>query len=220
MDTNDLEYVSFISDGYVQTMLPQEIYLEFQKQIKEIQKDNFSNSVGIERNKRLVGNIEHEYAFKVGNNFQSFIDRVVRLYVDKTTIYERDYITSPITHTWINFQKKYEFNPIHVHDADLSFVAWLKIPYTLEDEKNAACTRKNSVHEYPTTTNFFFIHHIGTQINVNSFDVNENSVGKLILFNSQTHHYVCPFYTSDDYRISIAGNIKLNYYNSVSFNYG
>jgi len=31
--------------------------------------------------------------------------------------------------------------------------------------------------------------------------------GDFIIFSAQVHHMVMPFYTSDDYRISIAGNI-------------
>ena len=35
---------------------------------------------------------------------------------------------------WVNFQKKYEFNPPHTHDDDLSFVIYTKIPDGLEEE--------------------------------------------------------------------------------------
>ena len=38
---------------------------------------------------------------------------------------------------WVNFQRKYEFNPLHKHSGLLSFVIWMKIPYNFEDEKTA-----------------------------------------------------------------------------------
>jgi len=36
---------------------------------------------------------------------------------------------------WVNFQKKYEFNPFHMHDGLYSFVLWHKVPYKIDDEK-------------------------------------------------------------------------------------
>ena len=36
--------------------------------------------------------------------------------------------------TWINRQKKNEFNPPHIHDGDLSFVLYTEIPEELEKE--------------------------------------------------------------------------------------
>ena len=36
--------------------------------------------------------------------------------------------------TWVNFQKKHEFNPIHTHDGVFSFVIWHKVPFTQKDE--------------------------------------------------------------------------------------
>ena len=35
---------------------------------------------------------------------------------------------------WVNYQKKYEFNPLHAHSGKISFVIWMKIPYYYEDE--------------------------------------------------------------------------------------
>ena len=46
-----------------------------------------------------------------------------------------------VKHLWVNFQKKYDFNPIHNHTGTLSFVIWMKIPYTQEDEANTARTK-------------------------------------------------------------------------------
>ena len=37
---------------------------------------------------------------------------------------------------WVNFQKKYEFNPVHDHGGVFSFVIWIKIPFDYKKEKN------------------------------------------------------------------------------------
>ena len=35
---------------------------------------------------------------------------------------------------WVNFQKKYEFNPLHDHTGIISFVIWIDVPYTKDLE--------------------------------------------------------------------------------------
>ena len=39
-------------------------------------------------------------------------------------------------------------------------------------------------------------------------DVDKSFEGKMLMFNSIQSHMVYPFYTSDDYRITISGNLK------------
>ena len=36
---------------------------------------------------------------------------------------------------WVNFQKQHEFNPIHDHDGIFSFVIWMKIPTSYEEQR-------------------------------------------------------------------------------------
>ena len=42
----------------------------------------------------------------------------------------------------------------------------------------------------------------------NKIKVDKSYEGCIIMFPSSLHHMVHPFYTSDDYRISIAGNLS------------
>ena len=35
---------------------------------------------------------------------------------------------------WVNFQRKYEFNPVHNHSGLFSFIIFVQIPYDLEKE--------------------------------------------------------------------------------------
>ena len=41
-------------------------------------------------------------------------------------------------------------------------------------------------------------------------EIIEPTAGKMILFPSKIYHQVYPFYTSDEYRISISGNVSLD----------
>jgi hypothetical protein len=100
---------------------------------------------------------------------------------------------------WINFQKKYEFVPIHMHDGVFSYSIWIKIPYDLKNEiKNSA---------FNTSFQFIYTDILG-QIRTEKLFLSKEDEGKIIFFPSPLQHIVYPFYTSDDTRISISGNIK------------
>ena len=40
-----------------------------------------------------------------------------------------------ISDLWVNYQKKYEFNPPHSHSGVASFVIFIHIPYDLSEEE-------------------------------------------------------------------------------------
>ena len=35
---------------------------------------------------------------------------------------------------WVNYQKKHDFNPLHIHSGIFSFAIWVKIPYDVKEE--------------------------------------------------------------------------------------
>lgn len=106
---------------------------------------------------------------------------------------------------WANFQKKHEFNPIHLHDGAFSFVIWLKVPYLIGDELNTSIS-KNSNMPRAGMFSFFYTNAFG-EIREAEFPVDKLYEGTMFLFPSCLQHMVYPFTTSDDTRISISGNI-------------
>ena len=100
---------------------------------------------------------------------------------------------------WVNFQKKYEFNPPHNHGGLFSFIIFVKIPYKLENEMNVA-SKLYFQTQAPT-------HLHGSGITTTHLNVDESFEGKILIFPSQLIHGVHPFYTSDGYRITISGNL-------------
>jgi hypothetical protein len=107
---------------------------------------------------------------------------------------------------WVNFQEKHEFNPLHHHSGIYSFVIWIQIPYTLEDEGSVFPDipeeRKSNGKFAFTYTSPYGV------IETKKIDVDRTFEGKGLFFPSMMNHAVYPFYTSDKYRISVAGNIK------------
>ena len=166
--------------------------------------DNFSKA-----NKTLAGNMEKE--FDLDESFEKILFPYTSLLAD-----EYDNLNNKIldkqnqsnwvsTGSWINFQKKHEFNPIHDHTGTYSFVLWIQIPYNLEEElKLDNC--KNSNEPLNSLFCFTYLNQYG-QIVENELPIDKTWEGTMILFPSKLRHQVFPFFTSDDYRISISGNL-------------
>ena len=110
---------------------------------------------------------------------------------------------------WVNFQRKYEFNPLHIHSGFASFILFIQIPYDLKEEEEYFGTEMNGdIH----TSKLCFVNyhpHDGTP-SYRPINVDKSFEGKLLLFGAKHIHQVYPFYTSDDYRITVSGNLKFD----------
>jgi hypothetical protein len=110
---------------------------------------------------------------------------------------------------WVNIQKKGEFVPMHDHGGLFSFVIWMKIPYDWADEKSVEWV-KRSKYNFPglltedVVSNFVLFDHTFTS---HIFKMSKDVECNCVLFPSSFHHMVYPFYTSDEERISISGNV-------------
>ena len=105
---------------------------------------------------------------------------------------------------WINYQHKMEHQPLHSHDADLSFVIYLQVPQEIVEENNANQNKRKNAG--PGKINFYY----GDSQN---FSINQYTampeVGDIYIFPSWLKHYVNSF-KSDVERISVSGNIHLS----------
>lgn len=161
-------------------------------------------------NHQLAGNIYKEFELKESHRY---IETLINPFVEKY-IKEYDFIRSNWTvieksklildKAWVNFQKKHEFNPVHNHTGLISFVIWIKIPYDIHQELE--CSPGNVSNENVAGHfSFLYTNSIG-QINTLNIAVTKELEGTLLIFPSKLMHCVYPFYTSNDYRISVAGN--------------
>ena len=92
----------------------------------------------------LAGNIMHEYSIPKGKpvvspmlmHMVTEFNKKYPNYIKKahsTVNYKQ--VDIELFNLWVNFQKKHEFNPMHVHDGLYSFVIWHKVPYDIKNEK-------------------------------------------------------------------------------------
>jgi hypothetical protein len=157
-------------------------------------------------NNDLVGNIEKEYSVHISEEIlrPDLITLANEYY--KYSKEDENYPDWNTKDIWINYQKKYEHNPIHNHSGDLSFVLWVTIPYDLKEELELP-NSKNS--NSPTNSLFHFVYtdFLG-KIVYSPIHIDKSWEGTIVMFPSSLNHMVYPFYTSDEYRISIAGNLN------------
>ena len=105
---------------------------------------------------------------------------------------------------WANWQGPGDYSPEHVHEGDLSFVYYLSIPPELKEE-HSSCVKPNGG---PGAIVLGYGEAGGTYIkNQESFLPEE---GDLLIFPSNLRHQVLGF-RSEVLRVSIAGNIQLEY---------
>lgn len=202
--------------GYVQDTVPKNIF----EQIKFETDPKTFNFDGLRYNNSLAGNLKKEYAFipskalyeelleylkRLGNYYWAQWNTLrPELEIKNTEHYDSNgNFTKDL---WVNFQSKHEYNPIHHHGGELSFVIWVNIPYSIEDEFKVFSTANSK------TTGTFSFHypdhfHVGG-VNSHCLYADRTWEGQIIMFSSQLQHSVYPFYTSDEYRISVSGNLS------------
>ena len=133
------------------------------------------------------------------------IDNKFSTYLRKITMLTED-LPFDLDQIWCNFQKKHEFNPPHDHSGVFTFVVFIKIPYLLSEENK--CFKTGEGVGYTSKFTFHSINRFG-RIQLWPLEVDKSFEGKIIFFPATQIHEVFPFYTSNDYRITVSGNIKL-----------
>ena len=190
--------------GYVKDTIPYNIFA----QLTEAASLARENAINV--NRELAGAIKEEYSivhsdFILGEFFDYIIELIGDYEQSFTTPVSKDSFTYPLLKmgfaprkslisTWINFQKKNEYNPPHSHFGAYSFVIWLSLPYDTKEEKK--------LYKSSTDFNFQFIQ--DGKIQQCPLDSSE---GDIILFPADLWHSVQPFFLSDEFRVSISGNI-------------
>tara|TARA_R100001510_G_C7641088_1_gene198710 strand:- start:1147 stop:1734 length:588 start_codon:yes stop_codon:yes gene_type:complete len=191
---------------YLITTVPKDISKKLDEVInkKHTEKANYN----------LAGNIQNEFMIPEGKpHVWPLLDLCIKEHFEKYPGYYAkigrlhygDQFHLSLHNLWVNYQSKYEFNPTHVHDGIFSFVIWHKVPYKMKDERARFPHMKES--EIRAGHFCFLVTNEIGQIITHELAVDNEWEGKMALFPAQLSHQVYPFYTSDEYRISISGNI-------------
>ncbi len=148
----------------------------------------------------LAGNVKKEVAIDQNKipNFPEFLITMAKQYYKHTI--EKDPIEGSKVgfRVWVVSQYAGDFNPMHIHDANLSGVAFLKMPPNFDAEYE-----KEDHH--PTAGCLEFLGSMPNHFARHSYIV-KPKVGEFYLFPSWLTHQVYPF-RSDGERRSLAFNI-------------
>ena len=191
--------------GFVQATVPQQIRSRILKEVNQLRKTKENPY-----NYGLIGVINDEYGMNDLTSDEEFVNFLKLL----TLAYEQHFSDVkesnidlegqivPRKLFWVNFQKKYEYNPVHHHSGMYSFVLWIKIPYELQEEKDLFPNNPS-----PASICSFTFVYFTNRIMTYHIDVDKSYEWEIILFPSYRSHTVTPFMTTDEPRISIAGNL-------------
>ena len=186
-----MENINLTNYGIVKSKLPNELYNSILKEcLNKNKKEKFISGL------TEPGVANHYYVKDNLNLIKNFLKDMQEQYI-KTYPEYLEHITvlnkpAPLAfgEMWINYQKKGEHIPLHIHDGVFSYNIWIKIP-----------VKSVFVFNYSTI--------IGKQV-VHKINLNKEDEGNVILFPSLLQHIVYPFQKSNQTRISIAGNIYLD----------
>jgi len=207
----EIKPYSFNNVGYMVIDVPKTIMDNLREEVSQIQNNpELMNPY----NEQLIGHIIEEYQLTNSTQLlESFVLSLIDNYDEcynfiKEFIIQTHNVPLTISTPWVNFQKKYEFNPIHNHSGILSYVIYVKIPYDLEQEFNEGPGRLSN-QPVNGCFQFLYTNSVG-QIAVHTIKIDKTFENKMLLFPAKMNHCVYPFYTSDEYRISISGNVLLD----------
>jgi hypothetical protein len=207
-----MQYGDLINCGFVLDDLNPFLIKRIQSVTAQF-KDNFKNNQRIEsydldsalsadlksdiekEARRLI--VAHEIKYRYFN----------KMYNSMTSI-PAEQVGLELERIWITIQRKGEFLPIHNHSGVYSFVIWVDIPFNMEDEIKSSpnpTTEKNRAGLFQ----FVYADTLG-KVSWLTLPVDKKWQGRICVFPAELNHQVYPFYSSDDVRVSIAGNFRIH----------
>ena len=114
---------------------------------------------------------------------------------------------------WVNFQKQTEFNPPHDHAGVYSFVIWMQIPTSYEEQRKLPICAESNADNHISNFAFSYTNTLG-RVSTFAYNIEKQAEGYMVMFPSCLLHQVFPFYNDDGERISISGNINIGEMNN------
>ena len=188
------------------------------KQLRDQFKDNSSPDMLHQYHRRIAGyDIDHILPDDIKSDIEKEVRKLIDGHEEKYRYFGRLYnfvsaipngeVMFELERMWVNIQRKGEFLPVHNHSGVYSFVIWVDVPFSMEDESMSSpnpTTDKNRSGYFQ----FLYTDALG-KITTLNLPVDKKWEGRMCLFPSELHHQVYPFYSSDDVRVSISGNLRV-----------
>ena len=201
----------FPNVGVIEGKLPEKTIDDLWKLIEESKKQPK------DMKPELAGNISSSLRLDVNSPLmEDFIKNVIPIYIEHTIksyglpwrVKSKEGQVWSLESLWVNFQKKHEFNPPHDHDGVYSFVIWMQIPTSYEEQKKLSICAESNAHGSISNFGFHYTNSLG-RVSQFFYNMEKEAEGYMVMFPSELKHEVFPFYENDGERISISGNVDI-----------
>ena len=162
-------------------------------------------------NEYLAGQIENQYRYSgededwFANVLVPYFDNYIKSGTNWYKKFSIENFALRLDSLWINYMKKGEYNPLHEHDSDLSFVIYLQVPELLVEENENYVGRSAG----PGSIEFTYGEFMDNYLTKHAFFPQNNDI---FIFPAKLKHMVSPF-KSDCERISVSGNLSFEHLN-------
>jgi len=155
-----------------------------------------------------VGVIKREYKLtdaRTLNMLSSIVGPMTQQYLQ-----ENHYAVQPgrqlgLAQAWVNLQAPGEYLAPHTHTSLFSFALWMSVPFTQSQEHEWHARQGKITQQGPAFT-FYYTDSTG-RVTPCNLPVDRTWEGRCVLFPSEMTHGVTPFYSTQEPRITVSGNI-------------
>jgi hypothetical protein len=187
-------YQTFLSDGQVSTLLEEGNRLTMENDYAFKLAGNMRKGRSLQYSEEFRESFAPVIMDKV-NRFVSGVSQVWGFGLPQTE-------NLSLVDLWINYQRQYDFNPMHMHAHFMSFVIYCHIPEGIFDEQ------ADSNHPVAGHISFNYGETMSPLSNYSYMVKPETNL--MFLFPAKLHHIVYPFY-AEGTRVSVSGNISCDY---------
>lgn len=196
-----MQSIQFPNLGYVRNTVQDSQIRQLQTWVDSI--DDRTTTI----NHSHVGTIAREYEIEdvlVKKELSDILGPMVQQYATDMhfTLEQRP---MGLTTAWCNLQTSGEYFAAHTHAGVFSFALWLTVPFTQADEHAWREARGKSGRE-TASFQFHYTDALG-RITPNVLEVDSTWENEVIVFPGEMMHSVTPYYSTDDIRIVVSGNI-------------
>ena len=193
------------------TVLPNYIIKRLLKDGDDLRKEDSYNH-------KLAGHLKNQFLFKKETQswFYKEINPILNAYREGHCNYHGlDNLALELKYDdlWINYMKSGDFNPLHTHGGDYSFVLFLDVPKKLvkeqEDYEGTSAKPGSLVFEYTQQARPRW---------ATTGSIVKPQSGDFYMFPAMLQHWVCPF-KSKVTRVSVSGNLRIQNRDKLPYDY-
>ena len=159
-------------------------------------------------NHSLAGHLDHQFLYppKVQQWFYTEIHPIIQAYRNGHCKYhgiEELNVNFTADDLWVNYMQPGDFNPVHTHGGDYSFVLFLEVPKQLKKEQE----KFEGTSVKPGALQFEYTQQARPRWATTGSTIKPET-GDMFIFPALLQHWVCPF-KSKVTRISVSGNLRI-----------